>query len=162
MENFRYKVWQEVLGKEDVPTRLVCKTDVVQCILELEEAPMNSLSPQLQQLEQGFEEIPLDARKPMGIERRVNTALHEGGGEEKRIKLVYSDWKLDRSTTPPTRVVKTDKDRLEGTTEREKYLADLKKRKPRLYAQALAILAEAAQASDPIGSPNSSQSYLVS
>lgn len=133
----------EAIGKKLPPGVKVpyWTTDLIQWILELENAPMDSLSPQLQELKLGFEQMPLDPTKSKGIERRVNEALI-AAGEEPGIKLIFSDRKLDRSTIPPTRVIKTAKDRNEGFAEREKRLKDLRKHNRKLYATVMAIMAE--------------------
>lgn len=115
--------------------------DLIQAVMELEDASMDSLSPKLQFLKLGFEQIQLDPHKPKGIERRDSEALR-AGGEPADFNTVYSDWRIDRSSIPPTRVQKTHRDRLEETMAREKSLKSLRRRKPKVHASVMAILAE--------------------
>lgn len=120
----------------------LARDEAVLCdaVMELEDVPMDSLSPQLQKLKRGFSELPPTPNTPDEVERRINEVLQNAG--ERTIKISHSAYRLDHSTVPPTRVVKTEEDRkLDGVQDMQ-YFAELRKRKPRLQRRVAKIMSE--------------------
>lgn len=120
--------------------------DLIYAVMELEDVPMDSLSPQLQDMKLGFKQLSLDPSKPKGVERRINEALRLAG--EPGIKTVFSEWRIDHSTVPPSRIRKTDRERLESVRESQERIRELEQRKPELYTTIEEIVASAKGSSD--------------
>lgn len=108
---------------------------------ELEDAPMESLSPELQELKRGFEHMPIDPASPKGIERRINEALR-AGGETEYFKIVHGAFRIDTSTVPPSRVPKSGQDHNEQQRRQLERYNDLRARKPQLYLTVGLIMSE--------------------
>lgn len=99
---------------------------------ELEDAPMESLSPELQALKRGFEELPIDTASAKGIERRINELLLSAG-ETRKLKVIFSSLRVDISTKPPTRVAKTEGELREEQFKHTEYTNEIRKRNPKLF-----------------------------
>lgn len=108
---------------------------------ELENAPMESLSPELQKLKLGWDQDPLLPGSFRDAERRINQLLR-ANGEMHKLHVVFSGWRNDTSTDPPTRVRNTQRESDEEAMLQGEQLDDLRARKPELYEKVVNIMAE--------------------
>lgn len=100
-------------------------------IEELDEAPLDSLSPVFQDLKLGFEELRKDMKTMRGVEIRANRLLSAAG--EPPLAMLTKRVTMDRSQIPPIRRPRTEAEVEAESEQMWERLDELKDRKPELY-----------------------------
>lgn len=109
-------------------------------VQELEYVEADTLSYEFRNLKEGLKKLPREDSAPMGVARRIDALLEESG--EPALNMISERFRVDRSTTPPTRVRRTQREVDEQTRQFRVRLGIMQRTKPRLYAAVEKLLNE--------------------
>lgn len=107
---------------------------------EVDEAPWESLTPELQQVREWFDSGPKLPFAPRIVERRINEALRANG--EGELRMPFVDDFLDRKRDPPRRTKKSPQQLERERRQLTVRLKDLKRRKPQLHTTITNLIEE--------------------